>query len=339
MPAGKILQLSRSISVETVHGSRYKHGGAYAAQPIDNKKEQDHFLGVVKSAFKKLTKLPTGRRLVAEMDGSGHTCVIFRGDEFNGGAAIMQDTGNIRATLERYALPLSDYGTMLISDDFDTTAVDPRTEIPKRVGAVRDYYDGQFTDTEIDMRTNNYVFQTIYNRIERKHQDALTFMSRTTGVSRQKIDAYRFGEERITTSDNFRLSLGLYNWLIPGVGADTAVRLTPGIGIKSDNKVSVSKWLKGKSQYDLDVDAVRADIMLGHELVHAWRMMTGMRIVAKGWEEEMMTVGLGPGAWLPYTENKLRMEAGHPLRTSYNLSPSTTAGSNIKMSMDATVIS
>jgi hypothetical protein len=90
--------------------------------------------------------------------------------------------------------------------------------------------------------------------------------------------------------------------------------------------------LKGKTQYQVDVDAVRADVMLGHELIHAWRMMTGRRIVARGWEEEMMTVGLGPGADLPFTENKLRSEAGHPLRTSYNLSPSTAAGRQFRSS-------
>ena len=77
------------------------------SQRITDPGEEDDFLQAVETAFEKLCKSPTGQRLVDEIDASGKTCVIFQGDAFNGGAAILQDVGDKRATVDRYALPLT----------------------------------------------------------------------------------------------------------------------------------------------------------------------------------------------------------------------------------------
>ena len=332
MPMGKRRFLSKAVSVETVHGLQYKRNGAYVAQRINDPGEENDFLEAVDAAFKKLCKSGTGKRLIEEIDGSGKTCVIFRGDAFNGGAAILQDVGDKRATVNRYAIPLSDYATMCIGDDYDITGQELADQIARSKKNVRDYNDPVLSDTEKDYKNNNYCFLSLYNVLDRRHGNATRYMARKSGLSEDTIDKFRFDERRMTPSENFKLSLALYDEIFRGQGADTAVRLVPSIGIDGNKSLTWLQKRRGKTKYQIDTDAVRADIMLGHELIHAWRMMTGRRLVARGWEEEMMTVGLGPGSVLPFTENRLRSEAGHPLRTSYNLNPSTAAGREFKMS-------
>lgn len=334
MPAGKRRILSKAITVETVHGSQYKRSGAYVANRITDATEENEFLEHVTAAFDKLVSSTTGRLLVDEIDNSGHTCVVFRGDAFNGGAAILQDVGDKRATVDRYALPLSDYATMCIGDDYDITGLELANQIARSKQNVRDYNNPVLTDDEKSYKDNNYIFLALYNILDRKFGNATNYISGKTGVAADDIEAFRFNDRRMTPSENFRLSLGLYEHLFQGKGADTAVRLIPGIALEGNKTLTFFQKRRGKTKYQIDVDAVRADVMLGHELVHAWRMMTGRRIVARGWEEEMMTVGLGPAASLRFTENRLRAEAGHPLRTSYNLSPTTAAGRQIKASTE-----
>jgi len=51
-------------------------------------------------------------------------------------------------------------------------------------------------------------------------------------------------------------------------------------------------------------------VALGHELIHAWRVLAGRVLYRYGWEEEAMTVGLPPYSNMKYTENRLRIEFG-----------------------------
>ena len=56
-------------------------------------------------------------------------------------------------------------------------------------------------------------------------------------------------------------------------------------------------------------------IILGHELIHAWRMTTPLD---QGyWNEELLVTGLFLCANIKYTENMLRKEQGLPLRDRY----------------------
>ena len=66
-----------------------------------------------------------------------------------------------------------------------------------------------------------------------------------------------------------------------------------------------------------EVGKLVAVAVLGHELIHAWRMMAGRRIVTQGWEEEAMTAGVGPFLNWKFTENSLRSELKLPLRAKY----------------------
>lgn len=341
MPLGKRRILSRAITVEAVGGQHYKRSGNYACQRITD--GEDDFLDTVSDAFEQLKRLPTGRQLIKEIDESGKTCVVFCGStnrsSVHAGAAILQDIDDKRGTLDRYALPLSDYATMCISDNLsvgsDLNQQQLDAAIALRKQKVAAFNDPIMTDMEKGFRNNNSVFQVFFNRIARTHGlNTENYIAQRSGVPASRIDEYLHGEKRVNTSDNFKILFGLYDWVIRGAGTNTAVRLVPEVAITSP--ANAPTWFqkkRGINRFDKSADEVRADIMLGHELIHAWRMMTGRRLVSSGWEEEMMTVGLGAGANLAFTENKLRVEAGHPTRTSYPGLPAATIAGNTMLSV------
>jgi hypothetical protein len=66
-------------------------------------------------------------------------------------------------------------------------------------------------------------------------------------------------------------------------------------------------------------------IALAHELIHAWRFVTGRRvfspvILGEDYYEEAMTVGLPPYDRCKFTENRFRQSKGLPLRAFYGAS-------------------
>ena len=58
-------------------------------------------------------------------------------------------------------------------------------------------------------------------------------------------------------------------------------------------------------------------IILAHDLIHAWRMIRGLRIFESGREEEAMATGLPPFTTLRFTEDRLRVETGPPVREDH----------------------
>lgn len=326
--------LSKNIVVEGVYGQNFKRNGDYVCHRIPQAEDENDFLETVEEAYLALQKLPTGKRLIDAINSSSKSCVIFcgslRGSTMHEGAAILQNLGDKRATLERLALPFCDYGSMLIRDDTGGDATVNVEEIRQgRIDKVRAYYNNVLSETEKSFRDINLNFNIVFERVREAHPiNTIDYVASKTGVAIETIKSYLDHNKKVSTSDNFRLSIGLYDYLIAGEGADVAVRLTAEIGINS--RGSGTTWFqrrRGLTRYQVSTNEVRADIMLGHELVHAWRQMTGKRLVSSGWEEEMMTVGLGPAASFEFTENKLRSEAGHPLRTTYpGVQPTTIAG-------------
>ncbi len=57
-------------------------------------------------------------------------------------------------------------------------------------------------------------------------------------------------------------------------------------------------------------------IAMAHELIHCWHTLNGLSNPNMK-QEEYQTVGIKGFDSLPVTENKLRYEAGLPLRTKY----------------------
>lgn len=65
------------------------------------------------------------------------------------------------------------------------------------------------------------------------------------------------------------------------------------------------------------IENIGAEIILGHEMIHAYHDATNTNVWSDKYQEECHTVGLGPYAIQYYNENALRAENGYPNRTKY----------------------
>jgi hypothetical protein len=108
----------------------------------------------------------------------------------------------------------------------------------------------------------------------------------------------------------------LYDYVIPGAGTNAQVRLMNAMTFAFDFKNDVDAMKTKKFTRDENALILEA-VVFAHELIHAWRMMAGRRVVTSGWEEEAMTTGIGPFSGWRMTENAFRAELGLKARTSY----------------------
>lgn len=115
------------------------------------------------------------------------------------------------------------------------------------------------------------------------------------GIERSDLDDIELGLKQLPSEAYIRFAMFFYDHLDPGDGCSVGLRFDPDQSKGTDTDL----------------------IILGHELIHTWRMVRGMRIFTGGWEEEAMTTGIPPFMNMKFTENKLRLEHGVPLRTSY----------------------
>jgi hypothetical protein len=114
------------------------------------------------------------------------------------------------------------------------------------------------------------------------------------------------------------MSLVLYDFLTPGPGCATSIRFQSYDSFRRDFGGDFDELEVGAFETKKNVWRNLMSVILGHELIHAWRMMTGKRLVFAGaWEEEAMTTGVGPFLdWSP-SENSMRKEFSMPLRAKY----------------------
>jgi hypothetical protein len=112
----------------------------------------------------------------------------------------------------------------------------------------------------------------------------------------------------------YPLCFMLYDYMIPGPGTNAQVRImnpkTFAYDFRND-VAAIKKLAPDKAALTLEA------VVFAHELIHAWRMMAGRRVVTNGWEEEAMTTGIGPFAGWRLTENVIRGDFGLKTRTSY----------------------
>jgi hypothetical protein len=307
------LQYSNKIEIRGWAGKSITEGAAM------ERKRGAKFIDHVKDALKKLKKLKTGMKLLEEINTSAHTCVIFcsglnnQDKEFDGCAQTnptpsygAMDNAMIRTFRPRFKnMPQVWRAT---SPNF-VTPQNPKgrgvEEVSWREG-FRQLVGHKETRGEKAPELIN-----IMNRARTKHADPWRICEQVTGKSREQLNLMAIGELPIDDNTYYKICIFFYPFLQPGPGTSTQVRLQFAVALTGDVEI------KGGKDYKHDQHAVRADIMLGHELIHAWRMMTGRRIVIQGWEEEAMTVGLAFAAGWPMTENQLRVEAGHPRRNRY----------------------
>lgn len=122
-------------------------------------------------------------------------------------------------------------------------------------------------------------------------------IARLMGIPPNWLDEIEKGKRRLEDDEYYRLVLYLYDYLTPGAGTDAEMRVV----LTQESLPSEPMW-----------------IIIGHELVHAWRIMNGRRIFEGGWEEEAMTTGIPPFTGMKFSENKLRVEGKLEVRENYS---------------------
>jgi hypothetical protein len=292
----KTKQLNGAISVQGFAGQALGNGTAMSD------KDGARFIDLVESSFKKLQKLPTGREIVNEITLSGKQCVIFSGDLANSGAAqplVQGLQSQIDATIV-YFMPRHKVQTWKQSG---THAGGVNPKLKASMGTALSAIGAPVKKAQTAPE-----FQIVINRAKNKFgSDTAAFMGRLTGNSTQDILDMAAGTKAMDRETFIKICYNFYEFLTPGPGVSASVRF----------------------RHENDIPD---HILLGHELIHAWRLIKGRRLVMGGsmYDEEMMTVGLGPFAHWPFTENKLRAEAGLAARTKYG---SIDASSNYVYSL------
>lgn len=262
------IDYSRGIALVAGEGDR---SNALTSIPADR---QLAFFDRVRSAIDRLRTLPTGARMLAEIDASGRSCVIHRGTDGDpNGNACSITVGNVQAAEGRFV------------KQFRPLNAVKAKQVVKQGGWIfpRQHYTSELTRILDRARAANPAFTR-------------QFVAGLIGVPVGWMAEYEAGERAMGDNEYYRLCLYLYDHLTPGSGADTQVRIVVTQEKLPDEPLEVLIW---------------------HELVHAWRLMTGRRVFENGWEEEAMTTGLPPFSNMLYTENRFRLEAGLPMRDSY----------------------
>ncbi len=290
---------SSAISIYGVKGAQI---GNATDMP---KAEAKRFINTVKDAMKRLDKLRTGRKLISEINQSGHRCRIFCAPDGNEGAAN-SDPQTVESNARRLVKSFrpQQYNMLPASKKFNFGDGGKKVlgEIKESL-KVANLHDDRYTaSTELD-----YILLRAWKNLNTGRNAVARLLNKPRNVIDQMCD----GQVKIDDDDYFRIAFAYYEFLTPGPGCNTQVKL------KAEVKLTSGGTYKPKT----DVAAVAPEIIVGHELIHAWRMMKGRRVVDHGWEEEAMTTGIAPFAHYLITENALRLEGGYPRRDFY---PTTT---------------
>lgn len=137
----------------------------------------------------------------------------------------------------------------------------------------------------------------LLDRVKQKNPSMTrTFIAALIGVPVSWLEEMEQGTRQIPDNEYYKLCLYLYDELESGKGSGAEMRVV----FEQEELPNEPLWL-----------------IVGHELVHAWRIMKGRRIFENGWEEEAMTTGLPPFSRLKFSENRLRSEAKLPMRDKY----------------------
>jgi hypothetical protein len=284
--------------------------------------EADRFIEVVRAHLDQLKLIPLGNELLTSIGRSGRTVTIFASDPAyasKGSVTLMeqQDAANDLARMVKpFRSPDRKLLAALQKDQLKAGAfvtakpAGLQSSAAPQLGGHRAPPPTPSPGPTIGgHRPAPETTATYYSReltaILDRASAALSRAQVAKLVGRTPDELARMEAGKLDIDDDtyYRLAFSLYEFLTPGSGINTVIRYV----------VDITAFDKKKA----DV----APMVLGHELIHAWRMMTGRRVVPNGWEEEAMTTGIPPFTTLHFTENKLRMQCGMPLRPHYNTDP------------------
>lgn len=276
-----------------------KRDGSNIAPITGNKGKRD-FIDTTRAALDRIKGLATGARLLAAIDASGRTVKIYRVWEPDGGNSQGGSTDDEMVKDMDDTLP---DGTSVLTHIMDTASMDLSNR-----GAVKKFLG----------------IGKVKPRFLKR--DALARLIGTTPLELSQMEK---GRVAIPDSVNFKIRSYLYAFLVPGDGCSCYVKFNHKRDNLSDGH---KKYLPMSHTWEHRPPF----IALGHELIHAWRAMTGMVLFDYGWEEEAMTVGLPPFTFMDFTENKLRVETGGlAVRPDYqNIQTKTSLTDGQKLGVD-----
>ncbi|NTS75644.1 hypothetical protein HR060_02085 [Catenovulum sp. SM1970] len=309
-----MIQYSRSISIHPVEGRQMYSNGQQSGSNL-NQKDGNQFTSGVAKALDKLARLPTGRKLIAAIDDTGYPCHIFSGGKTlkYDGCAQAKDTRCAQQEYDRMVISFRPRVQNLLVREKDRTSSEGKKTPAEK------YWEKKFKqhlgyNEVLYRKAVSCELHNIMSRLAVRIDDPWRYISQISGKTIKELVDISLGRTICDDATYYKICFMFYDYLSPGKGIPTQVRLTPQIYAEGLN----DHWWHGKQNYKGDWTAAREDIMVGHELIHAWRMMAGKRVVRGGWEEEAKTVGLAFAAGWEFTENRLRNEAGHPRRINYN---------------------
>lgn len=291
-------EYNRAIVIEASHGFKFVN----RSQMTDAAAARD-FIGFVEQQLDRINALPTGYKLIGALLDTGRQVTIYYDKDRNGSAAVMAaETG--ASDRDRFIKPFRPPAHRVIMGR-------AKLDNPGLKGVSTTARPGAWTAA---VARGPYLeeFSALLGRAERGGLKR-AMVAALVGVPLATLDAMEAGTTAIDDDAYFRIAFHLYPWLSPGPGIDTAVRFDAAARPTHDGPKPEAQW-----------GAPVPHVNLAHELIHALRMMQGMRIAEGHWGEEAMTVGLPPFTSLPYTENRIRAECNVAIRTQYGQS---TAGS------------
>jgi Effector protein len=242
-------------------------------EPIKGSKAGE-FIDATRNWLDELKRLPTGAQLLAEIDDSGHVVDIYRTWDITKGN--LQGGDNDDAMV----VPL------------DGVYGDGTTELARVLDRACQDMSG---------RSSAEKFFNIGKAKPRfLPRDAV---ARLVGTTPADLAAMAKGTKAIPPSVDAKLRSYLYDFLTPGDGCSCYVVFNH---LRDNLSERHKRYLPNSHNWMNRPPG----IALGHELIHAWRVVSGRVLFDYGWEEEAMTVGLPPFSNMPFTENRLRVEYG-----------------------------
>ncbi|MEO8859736.1 MAG: M91 family zinc metallopeptidase [Burkholderiaceae bacterium] len=265
---------------------------------IPSVKAQTAFIDLVSELLEQLQQLMTGAELIAAIANTGKSVTIFLDGNGKGSCAQMnpENTNSFANRLVKSFRPPSkgSYAEKFVEKPQTGTWM---SATPRR----RD-------DATQDEKLKFYRYYTQeLSRVIDRSPLSRDMVGRLIGMTGQDVKDMEWGRKVIDDPTYYKLSYVLYEWLTPGPGIHTQIRFDASVNPQHEGAKPQLNW-----------EVAPLHIALGHELIHAWRMMAGRRLVPiTGWEEEAMTVGLPPFASMRLTENLLRVQSGAAVRFKY----------------------
>ncbi len=278
--------------------------------------------------LEKIRNTSAGRRLFAAIHATGKNVRIHVGDDYQDNAAKMDpnttDNG-VNAAVKPFrpahhnvelALKGSEraWRGLDARDDRTTQKSQIKTQMsvlgmPTRKSETAPIFQSVMNRTHLGMTLDPPI---THNRFVRP----MVELPRRLNISPSEFDDMANGMKYIPDDVYYPLCFLLYDYLIAGSGTNAQIRVMNQMTFDHDFAADIqkeSKFTRSRQETAIRLDAV----VLAHELIHAWRMMAGRRIVSGGWEEEAMTSGIGPFMSWTLTENSFRADLGLSKRKEY----------------------